>query len=169
MHVLENSTSHDPILFGILDSPIISVSNPLIEPKFDGFSIKIGEISCAIINPCCNIVKEDDCMFVDSQEDEKLEVLEPELKNRCSDFVVSEASQDFIADLPVRLSSAVYGVAATRPSSLSLFVGKQSEQLASSINIQFQFLTLHDESIVDFDPGGRISSCLMFSVFTILR
>jgi len=50
-NVLENSASFDDIVFGSFESPIILVSTPSIEPKFDGFSIKIGEISCAIIDP----------------------------------------------------------------------------------------------------------------------
>jgi hypothetical protein len=45
-HVLENSASFDRIVFGSFKSPINLVSNPIIVPEFDGFSIKIREISC---------------------------------------------------------------------------------------------------------------------------
>lgn len=131
------SASHDHIVFGSFESPIVPVSTPSIEPKFDGFSVKIGEISCAIIDPCCNIIAEDDSVFIDSQEDEKLQVLEPELKIHCSDFIVSEASEEFVIHTAsVRLRSTVYGVAAVRTFASWLFVGKQSEQPVSAINNQ---------------------------------
>jgi len=60
--IKEPLASQDCFRFGSFDSPIIPVSNPSIEPKFDGFSIKIGEISYVIIDPCCSIVKADDCV-----------------------------------------------------------------------------------------------------------
>jgi hypothetical protein len=131
---MESSASHVHFTFGSFESPIQPVSTPSIEPKFDGFSIKIGEISCVIVDPCCNIVKEDDCVFVDSQEDEKLDVLEPDLENRSSDFVVSEAPEVLIDTLPVRSCSSVYGVAAVRLFASWLFVEKQSSHPVSAIN-----------------------------------
>jgi hypothetical protein len=95
--------------------------------------------------------------------------LAAKLKNRCSDFVVPEASEEFVIHTaPVRLRSAVYGVTAARPCVLWLFVGKQAEQFASDVHNQVQFFQFHDEFIVDFDPGG-ISSFLLFSVFTIFQ
>ena len=69
----------------------------------------------------------------------------------------------------MRLRSSVYEVAAMRPFASRLFVGKQDKQLVFAVNNQFQFLKLHDKSIVDFNPGGRISSRSMFSVLTVLR
>ena len=107
--------------------------------------------------------------FVDSQEDDKLEVLEPELKNRDSDFVVSVASQEFITALPVRLRSSVYDVAAVRPFAPRLFVGKQTEQPDFTVNHPLQFFDLHDECIVDFDPSGITGSCMLFFFFKALR
>lgn len=71
---METSASHHHFVFGSFNYPIKLVFNPSIKPKFDGFSIMIGEISCVINNPCCNIVNEDDTVFVDSHEDEKSEV-----------------------------------------------------------------------------------------------
>jgi hypothetical protein len=165
---LESSTSDIPFVFGSFESPIQPFSNPLVEPKFDGFSIKIGEISCAIIDYCCTIVNNDNSMFVDSQ-DEKLQVLETELKICNSDFVVSGAPEVFVTSSPVRLYSAVYGIVAVKLLTSSSFVGKQSEQPVSTINNQFRFFKLHDVSIVDFDPGGGIVTCLLLSVFTVLR
>jgi len=72
-------------------------------------------------------------------------------------------------NLLVRLCSVVYVVAVVRLFASWLFVGKQSEQPVSAINNQPRFLKLHDESIVDFNPGGRIGSCSLFSVFKVLR
>lgn len=107
-------------------------------------------------------------MFIESQEDEKLEVLEPELKNRDSDFVISEVSKEFITTLPVRLRSSVYGVAAVKPLASWLFIGKQTEPLVSSDNNKLLFFTLHDEFIVEFDPGGRTHLSSLFSAFIVL-
>jgi hypothetical protein len=166
--ILDSSASHR-FVFGSFDSPIVPVSSPSIEPKFDGFSVQIGAISCVFVDSCKNIVDCADSVFVASEEDGYVKDVEPALKNHDSDFVVSEASQELIAALPVRMSSTVYDVAAAKPCALWLFVGKQSEQLASSIKIQLPFLKLHDEPIINFDPGGRTGSFLLFSVFAILR
>jgi hypothetical protein len=69
----------------------------------------------------------------------------------------------------VRLRSSVYGVTAVRPSALSLFVGKQTETIASAVDNKIRSFQLHDESIVDFDPSGSVGSCSFFSVFKVLR
>jgi len=109
-------------------------------------------------------------VLVVHEDDEKLQVLEPELKNRCSDFVVSEASEDFVIHTaPVRLRSAVYGAAALRPFASWLFVGKQHEQLVFTVNNQLRVFELHDESIVVFDPGGRFGLCSLFFVSKTLQ
>jgi len=135
-HVLENSASFDGIVFGSFESPIVPISTPSIEPKFDGFSVKIGEISCVFVDSCKNIVDCDDSVFVASEEDGYVKVLEPQLKIRNSVYSFSEASEDFVIHTaPARLRSSVYGVTDVRPFALRLFVGKQSEQLTSSINI----------------------------------
>lgn len=49
----------------------------------------------------------------------------------------------------------------------SVFVGKQ-EQAAITFKNQFQCFELHDESIVDFDPGGRFGSSSVLFVFKVL-
>jgi len=68
------------------------------------------------VDPCCNVVDDGDFVFVDSQGDEKLQVLEPDLKNRYSDLVVYEALEIFVINtIPVRLCSTIYGVAVARP------------------------------------------------------
>ncbi|PNX88476.1 hypothetical protein L195_g044582, partial [Trifolium pratense] len=51
---LESSTSSNSLVFGSFASPIIPVSIPSITPDFDGFSIKIGEITCFLGDFCCN-------------------------------------------------------------------------------------------------------------------
>ena len=169
-NVLENSASFDDIVLGSFESPIVSVSTPSIEPKFDGFSIKIGENSCAIIDPCCNIIVEDDYVFIDSQEDEKLQVLEPQLKIHCSDFIVSEVSEEFVIHTaPMRLRSTVYDVTAVRLFASWLFIGKQAEQLVFAVKNQLRVFELHDESIVVFDPRGRFGLCSLFFVFKALQ
>jgi len=47
--ILESSASHNHIVFGSFESSITPISNPLIKPEFDGISIKIGEISCTLL------------------------------------------------------------------------------------------------------------------------
>lgn len=89
-----------------------------------------------------------------TEDDGYVKVLEPELKIHCSDFIVSEASEEFVIHTaPVRLRSTVYDVAAVRPFTSWLLAGKKAEQLASDVNNQVQFFQFHDEFIVDFDPG----------------
>jgi hypothetical protein len=157
--------SHDRIVFGSFESPIVPVSTPSIEPKFDGFSVKIGEISCVFIDSCKNIVDCDDSVFVASEEDDYVKVLESALKNRNStDFAVSEAPEDFVIDtLPARICGSVYGVATMRSFASWLFVEKQTAPLVSSDINQLPFFELHDESIIEFDPGGEASSPSLFS------
>ncbi|RHN77028.1 hypothetical protein MtrunA17_Chr1g0150311 [Medicago truncatula] len=168
--ILETSASHDCIFFGSFDSPIVPVSTPSIEPKFDGFSVKIGEISCVFVDSCKNIVNFDDSVFIASEENGYVKVLEPELKIRNSVYGFSEASEHFITHAtPVRLRNTVYGVAAARPSALWLLVGKQAEPIASDVDDKIRSFQLHDEFIVDFDPGGSVFSCSLFSVLTVLR
>jgi len=109
-------------------------------------------------------------VLVASEEDGYVKVLEPALKNCESVFDVTEASEDFIIHTtPVRLRSVVYGVTAVKPLASWLFVGKQIEQLVSTFNNGLPFFKLHDESIVDFDPGGRTHLSSIFSVRIFLR
>ena len=76
----ESSTSQDSILFGSFASPIIPVSIPSIASDFDGFSIKIGEITCFLGDSCCSDV---DFMITTSGEDKHS-------KNFETEFVLSE-------------------------------------------------------------------------------
>jgi len=86
--ILEFLALHNQFVFGCFNSPIISVSNTSIEPEFDGFSIKTGEISCVLVASSSNIVDDNVSVFVVLQDDEKQKVLESELKTRDSDFVL---------------------------------------------------------------------------------
>jgi hypothetical protein len=77
---MESSTSQDLILFGTFTSPTILVSIPSIASEFDGFSIKIGEITCFLGDSCCSDV---DFAIAASEEDKQSKNFEPE-------FVLSE-------------------------------------------------------------------------------
>ncbi|PNX67535.1 hypothetical protein L195_g055681 [Trifolium pratense] len=44
-----DSTSQNSILFGSFTSPIVLVSTTSIAPYSDGFSIKIGEVTCFLV------------------------------------------------------------------------------------------------------------------------
>jgi len=165
--ILATSSSHDRIFFGSFDSPIVPVSTPSIEPKFDGFSIKIGEISCVFVDSCKNIVDCDDSVFVASEEDGYVKVLEPTLKNCDSVFDVTEASEhSTIHTTPVRLRSSVNGVATARPFASWFLVEKHTASIVFAINNHVPSFKIHDEFIVDFDPGGS-SLCSSFSVYKV--
>ncbi|KAK2406786.1 hypothetical protein QL285_042474 [Trifolium repens] len=62
----ESSTSQDSILFGSFANPITPVSIPSIALDSDGFSIKIGEITCFLGDSCCSDV---DFMVTASKKD----------------------------------------------------------------------------------------------------
>jgi len=53
---LESSTSHVHFVFGSFESLINPVPKASIKPKFDGFSNKIGEISCILVDSSSNVV-----------------------------------------------------------------------------------------------------------------
>jgi hypothetical protein len=80
---LESSTSQNSILFGSFANPIIPVSCTSIVPVFDGFSIKVGEISCFLGDSCSN---NGDSAITSSEEDKKS-------KDDESQFVISKASK----------------------------------------------------------------------------
>lgn len=62
---MENLAFDNRIVFDSFDSPNNLVSNPSIEPKFDGMSIKIGDFSCVLVDSCKNLVNYDDFVFED--------------------------------------------------------------------------------------------------------
>jgi hypothetical protein len=86
-HDLESSTSQTSILFGSFASPIIPVSIPPIASNSDGFSIKIGEITCFLGDSCCSDVY---FTITDSEGDKQSKNFEPEFVL----FVVSQRLQN---------------------------------------------------------------------------
>jgi hypothetical protein len=88
---LESSTSQDSILFGSFASPIIPVSIPSIASDFDGFSIKIGEITCFLGDSCCSNV---DFAIAASEEDKQSKNFEPEFV--LSDVVLKLQNQSSV-------------------------------------------------------------------------
>jgi hypothetical protein len=95
-HDPDSSTSQTSILFGSFASPIIPVSIPSIASDFDGFSIKIGEITCFLGDSCCSDV---DFTITASEEDEKPKNLETE-------FVSSEVSMKLLNQSCVKAFSS---------------------------------------------------------------
>jgi hypothetical protein len=82
-HDPDSSTSQTSILFGSFASPIIPVAIPSIASDCDGFSIKIGEITCFLGGSCCSDV---DFTIIASEGDKQSKNFEPE-------FVFSAVSQ----------------------------------------------------------------------------
>lgn len=164
-------SSASQVVFGSFGGSVFTpVSSPWIAPETDGFNITIGTVPCSLADSSCS---NRNSAIDASEENQKTRILDSELivsakstnsTHRESEFIVSEAafkqSKHLIIDTVITCFGPVYGVCC--------FAGKQ-EPIASADNNKIQFLKLHDESIVDFDPGGRIRSCLMFSVFAVLR
>ena len=67
--ILEISYSHFDVVFGSFSNPIKPVSNTSIKSEFDGFFIKVEEISCALVDSRCNIVDDDEPAFATSEDD----------------------------------------------------------------------------------------------------
>lgn len=166
-----SSASQVSVVFGSFGGSVFThVSSPWIAPETDGFTIKIGDVPCFLGDSRCN---DRNSSFDASEENQKTPILDSELtvsakstnsNNRESEFRVSEAaiknSKHLIIHTVVSCSGPVYDA--------PVFVGKQDHTVITVKN-NFQCFDLHDEQIVNFDPGGRISSCLMFSIFTVLR
>lgn len=164
-------SSASQVVFGSFGGSVSTpVSSPWIAPETDGFTITIGTVPCSLVDSSCS---NRNSVIDASEENQKTRILDSELivsaksKNsthRESEFIVTEAafkkSKHLIIHTNFSCSGPVYDVSA--------FVGKQ-EQTVIAVKNQFQFFNLHDESIVDFDPGGRIGSFLLFSVFSVLR
>lgn len=94
-------------------------------------------------------------------KDEKLQFLEPNMKIRDYVFNVSEASKKlFIHTLPVKLCGSEHRREAVRHS--------PQQHIVFTFNNHPLFFKFHDESIVDFNPGGRNGSCSLLSVFDVL-
>lgn len=192
-----SSTSQDCFIFGSFgDSISSSVPTPWnasFQPAADKFAIKIGEIPCFLANSrCCS---DRNSVFDASEENKNSHNLDSlfhasaesaKLNNR-SEFTVSEVaiknSKSLVTDFVLSGSGPVNDV--------SFFFVEKQEQAVIIVNNMLQFFQLHDESIVDFDPGGNLCgllpsslssfisimfflsiaffSCSLFSVLPVLR
>ncbi|KAK2450976.1 hypothetical protein QL285_010069 [Trifolium repens] len=152
---LESSTSQDSILFGSFASPIIPVSIPSIAFDSDGFSIKIGEITCFLGDSCCSDV---DFTITLSEEDKQS-------KNFDTEFVLSEANLKLQHESSVQAFSSTIKV--KRKLDDNVWFSQDQDQnnkkgepfsdllLCSSESIIF-VSHHHALGITVFDPGGFI-------------
>ncbi|CAJ2629463.1 unnamed protein product [Trifolium pratense] len=180
----QSSTICNHICFGSFGNSDFSAvqfaSITPIKPTIDGFTIKIGEIACVLVASSCN----NKSAFAASEDDEKSKNLDSEIVvseaikglNECkSEFGVSaeiKKSENLIKGRVPLCYGSVYGVAAIRPFASWFYVRKQKQQISSTaINNQVWLFELHDECIVDFDPGGIMlvisSSATMLSIMSI--
>ncbi|CAJ2654845.1 unnamed protein product [Trifolium pratense] len=150
---LEFSTSQDSILFGSFASPIIPVFIPSIASDFDGFSIKIGAITCFLCDSCCNNVD----FAITASEEHK------QSKNFATEFVLSAISQKPQNQSSVQVFSSPIKVKCHHGGNVRFSqdhdqTSKKGELfsdllLRSSENITF-FSYHRDLCIIVFDPGG---------------
>jgi hypothetical protein len=149
--------------FGSSDlSTIYSALIVSIQPTIDGFTIKIGEITCALIDSSCSIKT----VSADSEDNVKSKDLECE-------FVVSEATEglnELGVSAEIKKShnlikgrvqlhcGSVYGIAAIRPFASWFYVGKQKQHISrTAFNNQVWLFKLHGLCNTVFDPGGTNS------------
>ncbi|CAJ2637276.1 unnamed protein product [Trifolium pratense] len=151
----ESSTSQGSILFGSFASPIIPVSIPSIASDFDGFSIKIGEITCFLGYSCCSDV---DFTITASEEDEKPKNLETE-------FVSYEVSMTLLNQSCVKAFSSPIKIKRQHDGNVRFSQDQDQDSkkgepfsdllLCSSESIIF-VSHHHALGITVFDPGGFI-------------
>ncbi|CAJ2643075.1 unnamed protein product [Trifolium pratense] len=151
----ESSTSQGSILFGSFASPIIPVSIPSIASDFDGFSIKIGEITCFLGYSCCSDV---DYTITASEEDEKPKNLETE-------FVSYEVSMTLLNQSCVKAFSSPIKIKRQHDGNVRFSQDQDQDSkkgepfsdllLCSSESIIF-VSHHHALGITVFDPGGFI-------------
>ncbi|PNY02544.1 hypothetical protein L195_g025856 [Trifolium pratense] len=112
---------------------------------------------------CCSI----ESAFATLEDDEKSKNLDSEvvvseatkdLNDRKSEFGVSNEIKNRIISSQVWFRYAlcygsVYGVAAIRPFASWFYVGKQQQQISSTANNKIWPIELHEQCIIDFDPG----------------
>ncbi|PNX54970.1 hypothetical protein L195_g048593, partial [Trifolium pratense] len=133
---LEFSTSQDSILFGSFTSPIIPVSIPSIASDFDGFSIKIGHITCFLGDSCCNDV---DFTITSSEEDKQLKNFETEFVFFCDQPETTES---------IKCSSVLFsdrGQASTRWQRPILARSRSDQQESDSEPVNSSELDNHSE------------------------
>lgn len=158
----ESSTSKDSILFGSFASPIIPVSIPSIASDFDGFSIKIGEITCFLGDSCCSDV---DFMITASEEDKHSTDFETE-------FVLSEVNQQLqnqsiqAFSSPIKVEHQHYGnIRFSQDQDQNSKNGEMISGLLFCSSKRFTFFSyLRDLCTIVFDPGGIMSALYSFAI-----
>jgi hypothetical protein len=174
---LESSTPQDSILFGSFASPIIPVSIPSIALDSDGFSIKIGEITCFLGDSCCSDVD----FTITALEGDK------QLKNFESEFVLSVVSQRLQNQSSVKEFSSPIKVERQYDGNVDQDQNNKKGEMISDLLLcsseSFTFFSHHRGlCITIFDPGGTmtmiyssvttfsflskfVSCCFIFRVF----
>jgi hypothetical protein len=148
---LESSTPQDSILFGSFASPIIPVSIPSIALDSDGFSIKIGEITCFLGDSCCSDV---DFTITASEGDKQS-------KNFESESGLSVVSQRLQNQSSVKAFSSLIKVERQYDGNADQDQNSRKGEmisdllLCSSENISF-FSHHRGLCITIFDPGGVV-------------
>jgi hypothetical protein len=167
---LESSTPQDSILFGSFASPIHPVSIPSIASDFDGFSIKIGEITCFLGDSCCNDVD----FTITASEEHK------QSKNFETEFVLSEVILKLQNQYSVQAFSSPIMVECQHDGNVRFSqdqdqTSKKGETLSDlllSSSESFTFFSYYrDYGIIIFDPGGIMfviySSAILLSILSI--
>ncbi|KAK2399521.1 hypothetical protein QL285_049328 [Trifolium repens] len=150
---LESSTSQDSIFFCSFASPIIPVSIPSITPDFDGFSIKIGEITCFLGDSCCSDV---DFTITALEGDKQSKNFEPE-------FVLSVVSQRLQNRSSVKAFSSLIKVERQYDGNVQFSHNqdqnnKKGEMISDLLLCSSESITFFSQHrglcITVFDPGG---------------
>ncbi|KAK2373294.1 hypothetical protein QL285_074335 [Trifolium repens] len=149
---LESSTPQDSILFGSFASPIIPVSIPSIALDSDGFSIKIGEITCFLGDSCCSDVD----FTITALEGDK------QLKNFESEFVLSVVSQRLQNQSSVKEFSSPIKVEHQYDGNVDQDQNNKKGEMISDLLLcsseSFTFFSHHRGlCITIFDPGGTMT------------
>jgi hypothetical protein len=158
----ESSTSQDSILFGSFASPIIPVSIPSIASDFDGFSIKIGEITCFLGDSCCSDV---DFMITASEEDKHSTDFE-------TDFVLSEVNQQLQNQSVQAFSSPIKvehqhdgNIRFSQDQDQNSKKGEMISGLLLCSSKRFIFFSYYrDYGIIVFDPGGALFMLIGYAI-----
>ncbi|CAJ2636146.1 unnamed protein product [Trifolium pratense] len=152
---LESSTSSNSLVFGSFTSPIIPVFIPSIASDFDGFSIKIGAITCFLSYSCCNDVD----FAITASEEHK------QSKNFETEFVLSEVDLKLQNQFSVQAFSSPIKVKRKHDGNVRFSQdqdqnSKKGEILSDLLLPSSQSITLFTHHrglcITVFDPGGVV-------------
>ncbi|PNY10090.1 hypothetical protein L195_g006657 [Trifolium pratense] len=131
------------------------------------FNLQASTITLFLAVPGFQILLPIESAFATLEDDEKSKNLDSEvvvseatkdLNDRKSEFGVSNEIKNRIISSQVWFRYAlcygsVYGVAAIRPFASWFYVGKQQQQISSTANNKIWPIELHEQCIIDFDPG----------------